>query len=291
MKKIINWIKEMANKILTLLGLKKKIYATKNSVDESTVTDTQAGTVTVTITDSDGNTVSKEDNQCLTKGDLDNSTNTDIAIAGPSDCEDNQLVSELGEATCNMIFNSVTDDGMGTVLGQSLITQNSDGTYSFSVTSGAVVQAFGKRPYGLLILADTSLKLTVSYTAMGTITYEDGTETAFDILFKDWSLESVTWDGLRIPYRCISEGSSNITSTDSTISKLSKKPTSLNFTNVLIENLSTTVDGVLNDYADNGKYITFDYESKGYSHFSIKKIASMFKVTFSGDTSTITITN
>lgn len=99
MKKIINWIKEMANKILTLLGLKKKIYATKNSVDENTVTDTQAGTVTVTITDSDGNTVSKEDNQCVSKSDADNSTSDGVTITGPTGKEDKQLVSDVTVAT------------------------------------------------------------------------------------------------------------------------------------------------------------------------------------------------
>jgi hypothetical protein len=95
MKKIINWIKEMANKILTLLGLKKKIYATKNSVDESTVSIIQAGTVTVTITDSDGNTVSKKGSQCLTKSDADNSTCNGVTITGPTGKEDKQLVSDV----------------------------------------------------------------------------------------------------------------------------------------------------------------------------------------------------
>lgn len=95
MKKIINWIKEMANKILTLLGLKKKIYATKNSVDEDTVSKIQARTVTVTITDSDGNTVSKSENQCLTKSDADNITSDGVTISGPTGKEDKQLVSDV----------------------------------------------------------------------------------------------------------------------------------------------------------------------------------------------------
>lgn len=94
MKKIIDWLKEMANKILTLLGLKKKIYASKNSVDESTVTDTQGGTVDVTITDSNGNTVSKDDNQCVTKGDADRGTSDGVTIAGPDGYEDNQLIPD-----------------------------------------------------------------------------------------------------------------------------------------------------------------------------------------------------
>lgn len=99
MKKIINWIKEMANKILTLLGLKKKIYATKNSVDESAVSIIQARTVTVTITDSDGNTVSKSEKQCLTKSDADNSTSDGVTITGPTGKEDNQLVSDVTVTT------------------------------------------------------------------------------------------------------------------------------------------------------------------------------------------------
>lgn len=94
MKKIINWLKEMANKILTLLGLKKKVYAAKNSVSESTVTDTQAGTVDVTITDSNGDTVSKDDNQCVTKGDADRGVSDGVTITGPDGYEDNQLIPD-----------------------------------------------------------------------------------------------------------------------------------------------------------------------------------------------------
>ena len=95
MKKIINWLKEMANKILTLLGLKKKVYAAKNSVSESTVTDTQAGTVDVTITDSNGDTVSKDDNQCVTKGDADRGVSDSVTITGPDGYEDNQLIPDV----------------------------------------------------------------------------------------------------------------------------------------------------------------------------------------------------
>ena len=94
MKKIINWLKEMANKILTLLGLKKKVYAAKNSVSESTVTDTQAGTVDVTITDGNGDTVSKDDNQCVTKGDADRGVSDGVTITGPDGYEDNQLIPD-----------------------------------------------------------------------------------------------------------------------------------------------------------------------------------------------------
>lgn len=94
MKKIINWLKEMANKILTLLGLKKKVYAAKNSVSESTVTDTQAGTVDVTITDSNGDTVNKDDNQCVTKGDADRGVSDGVTITGPDGYEDNQLIPD-----------------------------------------------------------------------------------------------------------------------------------------------------------------------------------------------------
>lgn len=94
MKKLIDWIKKMANKILTLLGLKKKVYAKSNSVTEDTVSDSQAGTVDITIKDSDGNTVSKDDNQCVTKGDADRSTSDGVTISGPSGYEENQLIPD-----------------------------------------------------------------------------------------------------------------------------------------------------------------------------------------------------
>ncbi len=94
MKKLIDWIKKMANKILTLLGLKKKVYAKSNSVTEDTVSDSQAGTVDITIKDSDGNTVSKDDSQCVTKGDADRSTSDGVTISGPSGYEENQLIPD-----------------------------------------------------------------------------------------------------------------------------------------------------------------------------------------------------
>lgn len=73
----------MTNKILTLLGLKKKIYAVKNGVSESSVSDEQAGTVTVSI--------DKKDSQCISKGEADKCTSDGVTISGPSDYRDKQL--------------------------------------------------------------------------------------------------------------------------------------------------------------------------------------------------------